>query len=230
VIVLKDIPIELDPQRIAVALNHGRPSESVAEDVEEAIRAARPFWRPAAVAQWCKVESRDGERVTVRSEASARTVELRMGRRAGLVDPARRALVSVATIGAEFDRKATEMERSGDGFLWYYLPNVGTAALAEVSEALCRLAEREAAERGWGTGLRLAPGSLEGWDVADQARLCSLLPLDEIGVHLDEDGVLHPYYSTTGFIPVGPDYSATTVGSACRFCRRAPDCWRRRLD
>ena len=97
-------------------------------------------------------------------------------------------------------------------------------ALAKVGKALRTLAEREAGQRKWGIGPTLSPGHLTGWHLSDQINLCPMLSLDEIDVHLNEQGVLIPLKSVSGVIGIGPQYKSKKVALVCRFCTYSTTC------
>ena len=91
-------------------------------------------------------------------------------------------------------------------------------------------AEEVAVEAGWGVGAALAPGSLVGWPLEGQREVCGLLPLQEVGVHLNAYNVLEPHKSFSVVIGIGPGYQGKHVGSVCKFCALQDTCWRRRED
>ena len=112
----------------------------------------------------------------------------------------------------------------------YMLDSAGVVALGAVGEALRCLVEDTAAELGWGVSPSLSPGSLVGWALRDQQALCSLLPLEDIGVHLTRRCVLQPQKSASGLVGLGPGYDTARVGSVCKYCALQKTCWRRRED
>jgi len=69
-----------------------------------------------------------------------------------------------------------------------------------------------------------------GWPLRGQRELCSLLPLDEIGVHLNKYYVLEPHKSFSSLIGLGPGYESGQVGSICKYCALRDTCWRRREE
>lgn len=76
-----------------------------------------------------------------------------------------------------------------------------------------------------GRGPFLSPGSVHGWDLIDQAVLCSLLPLQEIDVQVGKkNGVLQPFNTVSSLIGIGLGYTAATVGSTCQICSNNERC------
>jgi len=166
--------------------------------------------------------------VLVASTKDGQITGLRMGPHAHLMEKARLALVSAVTIGSKLESLIDHYNSKGDILKAYLADSIGVVALSQVGEAIRRLAEREAESRGWGVSPSLAPGSLVGWPLTGQRDLCSLLPVQEIGISLTQNGVLKPFKSVSSLIGLGPDYSDKKVGSVCRYCSRAETCWRRR--
>jgi hypothetical protein len=165
-----------------------------------------------------------GERVELAVDSAGLTV----GPKSHLLAPAKRLLAAVYTIGPALETRVGELQRAGDLLLSYMLDCAGVMALGLVGERLRRLAEEQAAGRGWGVGPALSPGGLVGWPVQGQRELCALLPLADIGVQLNRYCVLEPHKSVSLVIGLGPGYESHEVGSVCRYCALRDTCWRRR--
>ncbi len=224
--VLENLPLDLDPVQVARDLKRGREDARLAEATSALLPKALELARPRAVYVLAEVVEVVGEQAVLRN-GEGRPVTLTLGPRAELLAPARKAQVAVSTIGPALGEEVKRLNQAGDYYQGYLLDSLGVALLGEVGNAVCRQAERTAAELGFGVGLRLSPGSLVGWDHTDQYDLCSLLPLGEIEVTLNDHGVLVPHKSASGLIGLGPGYRAKRVGSACRYCPRRETCWRR---
>jgi hypothetical protein len=122
------------------------------------------------------------------------------------------------------EQKNRQINQTGDVYQSYILDCVGVALLAEVGNTLDRLAEQYASDHGWGVGYRLAPGSLEGWAMTDQLVLGGLLPLANIGVSINQSGVLTPLKSAVSVIGLGPGFTAKKVYRVCHLCPKAAEC------
>ncbi|MGD8398071.1 MAG: hypothetical protein PVG11_04385 [Anaerolineae bacterium] len=209
----------------------GRPRPELVRQAEEAIALGEDLWQPAAVYDWFDVQGPAGEevRLTPHNGRSAGAV-LRVGPKAELLDGAERALVAVGSIGPALEKRVGELQAAGELVLSYLLDSAGVVALGAAGEALRCLAEEAATGAGWGVGAALAPGSLVGWPLYGQREVCGLLPLADIGVHLNSHCVLEPHKSFSVVIGVGPGYQARHVGSVCKFCALQDTCWRRRED
>lgn len=173
---------------------------------------------PAVVYEWFPVRALDSERVQVGDAL------LHLGQHADLLAPAREALVSVCTIGSALEGRVQTLLAEGKLFEGYLLDTAGVIALGVSGEPLRCVVEEEATRRGWGTSPALSPGSLPGWTINDQRTLCALLDLGAIGVTITDAGILSPQKSGAGLVGIGPDYTATCVGSTCHLCRLQYTC------
>ncbi len=241
--ILTDIPVALTPEEILATGGKRRVQPALLRDAEEAITLGQTLWQPAAVYDWFDVVELSGEEVTL-SPASLdgadagsgpgapgrQVVVLNLGPRADLLAGARRALVAVGTIGPDLERRVQELQAGREGLKSYLLDSAGVVALGAVGEALRCLAEEAAVAFGWGVSPALSPGSLVGWPLTGQRALCGLLPLAEIGVHLNGYCVLEPHKSFSSLIGLGPGFSSRKVGSVCKYCALKDTCWRRRED
>ncbi len=225
--VLHNIPIQVTATDV-LARRGQRPMRSgLVQDAEGAIDLAQALWQPRAVYGWFDLQTVNGECVQLSSPARA-IAELHVGPKAHLLSGARQVLVAVGTIGPDLERRVHDMQAAGEMLKSYLLDNAGVVALGGVGEALRCLAEEAAAAREWGVSAALSPGSLVGWPLQGQRELCALLPLDTIGVRLNDYAILQPHKSFSSVIGMGPDYGSSKAGSICRYCSLADTCWRRR--
>ena len=222
--ILNDMHIRLEPAPLAKAINRGRPDARLTETVASCLKSAVSYIKPQAVYDYLEVAELGGDRAVLRAEDGG-TVELKLGPKADMLSPAAMVQVGIDTIGPDLEKEVSRLNKTGDVYLGYVLDCVGVALLAEVGNALDRAAEKAAALRGWGVGHRLAPGSLQGWELTDQPVLAGILDLDRIGVAVNQSGVLIPHKSATSLIGMGPGYRAQKVERVCRFCPQAKECW-----
>ncbi len=229
--VLRDVPINLTAEEV-VAIPKGRPIRpALLRDAQEAIALGATLWQPQAVYDWFDVRAVEGETAYLDApHLPGGQATLRIGPKADLLAPARRALVGVATIGPALEQRVEEMQAAGQHLRAYMLDSAGVVALGAVGEALRDLVEGVVSDLGWGVSAALSPGSLVGWPLEGQRELCALLPLETIGVELTAYYVLVPHKSVSVVIGIGPDYPTRQVGSVCRYCALQKSCWRRRED
>lgn len=229
--ILKDIPIALTPEQVVSAQRQGRIHNSLLRDAQQAIDLGQTLWQPMAVYDWFDVGSVKGEHVTlVDHNRAGKETGLHVGPKADLLAPAEQVIVGLVTIGPALEEEVRHLHDAREGLMAYMLDSVGVMALGAVGEAIRCLVEEAAGGRGWGVSPSLSPGSLVGWPLQGQREVCSLLPLDSIGVRLNDHCVLQPHKSASTVIGLGPGYDSTRVGSVCRFCALAETCWRRRED
>jgi hypothetical protein len=139
-------------------------------------------------------------------------------------------LVGVVSIGPALERRVHELQQAGEHVKAYMLDNAGVVALGAASEALRCVVEEAAAGLGWGVSPSLSPGSLVGWSLRGQRDLCALLPLEQVGVALNDHYVLVPHKSASSLVGLGPGYDSAHVGSVCKYCALQDTCWRRREE
>lgn len=226
--VLKEIPVRIDPVALLRALNRNRVSAPLRAEAEKAVARAETLIAAAVVWDWWAVCAVKQAAVFVARDPVSDTVRLEIGPHADLLARARCVLVSVLTIGARLDAEVRRLQQAGEPLGAYLLDSAGVVGLSQVGDRVRELAETAAADRGWGVGVSLSPGSLMGWPLAGQRDLCALLLLERIAVRLNEAGILIPFKSVTSVIGIGPDYTDRRVGSVCCFCGHAATCWRRR--
>lgn len=229
--ILTEITIDLKPEDVLLAQYLGRRTSfppHIMESARQAIAVGESLYEPALVIDELLVEGIEGEELLVRKDGEVR--RLKIGPKIDLLYPAKQVLVAVATIGPALEKRVEELQARSESLDAYMLDSVGVVALGAVGEVSREMVQERAAELGWGVGDALAPGSLVGWTLSGQRSLCSLLPLETIGVVLSASCVLEPHKSASMLVGIGPDYRSSRVGSVCRFCALADRCWRRKKE
>lgn len=219
-----DMDIEVSGDEVMANFPSARRSKAMDAALEKNLALARERWRPMAAYRWLAVAG--VTKAVVRLDAPERRepLALELGYAARFLGAATEVLVAVYTLGREFDASAEPPRAPGDYLDRYLMDEIGLVALDKVGRRLCRMVERRAGDRGWGVGPFLSPGSVHGWDLAGQVPLCSLLPLDRVGVELRESATLFPHKSLTCLMGIGPDYPSRVVGSTCEVCSRRENC------
>ncbi len=226
--ILQRIPISLSHEDILQAQFMGRRKpfdDRFLRLAQEAISLSTELLNPGAVYQDFPVQGIEDQELIVQGGNGAQ--RLKIGPKIDLIYPAKRVFAAVLTIGEALENQVRELQADGSMLEAYMLDTVGVVALAEVGDAVKALIERRAAEMGWGVRDSLAPGSLVGWPHTEQRRLCALLALESIGVQLNKSCVLEPHKSVSMLVGIGPGFTASRIGSVCRFCSLADRCWRR---
>ena len=222
--ILRDIAITTSADELLAEQGRNEQRSGLIAAAQEAIALGQTLFAPAAVYDEFEVRNVAGERIELAVDNTGLTV----GPKAHLLAPAQRLLVAVYTIGPALEARVGDLTRAGESLLSYLLDCAGVTALGVVGERVRCLAEELAVERGWGVSPALSPGSLVGWTLQGQQELCSLLPIAEIGVRLNEYCVLEPHKSVSVVIGMGPGYESHEVGSVCRYCALRDSCWRYR--
>jgi hypothetical protein len=226
--ILTDIPLTVTPADLLGARGKRRNRPVLEQAAADAVVLAATLWRPVALFNWVRVVGVEGSEAHIDGPEGPATLHL--GPKAELLAPAREALVAVGTLGPALEQHVHALEAAGQGLKALLLDNVGVVAIGAVGRAVRAMIEAAAAEKGWGVGPSMAPGSLVGWPVAGQRELTALLPLEQIGARLTPYGVLNPCKSASWLVGMGPTYEAAHVGSTCKYCALAETCWRRRED
>ena len=227
--ILRDIAVCLTAEELLSAQRSQSNQPGLVAAAEQAIRLGDSLVSPAVVYDEFEVGSSEGERVSVAPlyPSSLDPLHLTLGPKANLLAPARRLLVAVYTIGPALEARVGELARDRESLQSYLLDCVGVMALGAIGERVRGLAGDVATARAWGVSPALSPGSLVGWSLQGQRELCSLLPIADIGVRLNDYCVLEPHKSVSLVIGVGPGYESHEVGSVCLYCALKDSCWRR---
>ena len=214
----------LDPVRLALAINHDRFNEQLEQSVRDCLAQAGELIAPRAVYEFLTVVGRGAGWIEVEGKARGQA-RLTVGPKSDLLDPAEMVLVGVTTIGHKLDDAVKRLNRQGKLYRGYVLDCVGVSLLAEAGKALDRLAEQQAARRGWGVGHRLAPGSLPGWDLTGQKVLAGLALAGQGPITFSDTGVLWPLKSATSLVGMGAGFTSLRVGRVCHMCSQRETCW-----
>ncbi|QTA79577.1 methionine domain-containing protein [Desulfonema limicola] len=225
--IMTDISISITSEEVIQSMTLGKRDNSwMRQEIDKAVQIAQNLWNPAIVYAWADVKEISGQSLTLVNHNNSKSVILHIGPHVNLMIKAQKAFISVNTIGEELDRHVKELNRRNDRIGAFLLDSAGVVALSKVGDAASRIAEKQAIDRGWGTGARLSPGSLTGWPIEDQHPLCSLLLLKNSGIRLNEHNILIPFKSASGMIGIGPEYREQKVSSVCRLCIHKNTCWR----
>ena len=209
---------------------HGKEANpAILKDAESAIGAARGLIQPTIIYHLYDVVSRDNGVVSISSEETGVSGALHIGENASLLDKAKKVMISVYTIGPELEKKAGHLSNGDDFMAGYMLDSAGLVFLRKVGDVSREIAEKEAAERNWGVGQSLSPGSLKGWDVSGQDELVRYVDAEKIGIMLNKSGFLVPLKSVSHIVGMGPEFTSRKVGSICHLCDLYKTCPYRRI-
>ncbi|MCP4342621.1 MAG: hypothetical protein GY799_28005 [Desulfobulbaceae bacterium] len=114
--------------------------------------------------------------------------------------------------------------QKGDHLEGYFFDLIGLIVLDKVNTEIKDTAEKKAIEYGLGVSPFLSPGSVHGWELGEQKKLCSFLPLKAIDVSIRDDAILSPFKSISSLIGIGKNYKSAKVGTTCQVCSKKNEC------
>jgi len=136
---------------------------------------------------------------------------------------AKELAVIISTIGPKLEERATEYFRQGEPLRGFLLDGIGSAAIDALYQEICILMMRQSSIRGYQAGSRLSPGS-HGFPISEQSTLFELAPGGEIGVSLNESGMMLPQKSTSMVMGLGPKMATWTQAESCARCQINKTC------
>jgi hypothetical protein len=151
-------------------------------------------------------------------------VDIDFGHSIEFLSAASHVFVSVYTAGDALEQASKAVAQTGDSLAAFFLDLIGLLVLEKAGNQMKHIAEEKAAERGWGVSPFLSPGSVHGWELEGQIPLCTLLPLEQINVRIQENAILFPFKSISCLIGLGPGYAAAKVGTTCQVCSKNQNC------
>ena len=199
-------------------------SPALQKTTQTILAEASRIWQPKIVYRWLDVTTVDGDSLELRCGETGHGLTLDLGFAITFLNEARQVLVGVYSVGAELEKAGADASGNGQVLESYLYDVIALELLEKVALQANRVAEGRAGSLGWGVGPVLSPGSVHGWELQDQQKLCSLLPLDDIGVAVHGDSVLRPFKSISYIIGIGPGYDSSEVGSPCAVCSKRDEC------
>ncbi len=221
--ILTDLDVNITVHELLQQVKPSGRRPDLAKAAEKALAAVDHSWAPAAVYRWLEfapAETGTGGYVTAKNNRWP----LDFGHAIRFLKPAKYVLIAVYTAGPDLEKASAQASSRGDFISAYLVDLVGLAVLDKTEQFIIKLAEKQAAYRDWGVGPFLSPGSVHGWNLEEQANLCTLLPLSEINVRIQANGVLKPFKAVSCLIGIGPGYDTARVGNPCQVCSKRNDC------
>ena len=185
---------------------------TVRADWEAALADARELIAPAAVWDAFPIQEFRHERLVLTDG-----IKIGGGPVATVVAGATELVVGVCTIGGAISQRISEQMRGDERLHAMFLDDLGSWAVDQVRQQLCRRIEDDAAGREWHASASLSPGESE-WSVAEQSVIFSLVDAREIGVTLNESMVMSPVKSLSLIVGTGPNALGVEGASNCDFC------------
>lgn len=180
--------------------------------------------RPEALFHWFEMREVKKGHIEACEPVSGMPVRLTTGDFSPYFNQATRFLAAVYTLGPKVDTLLRRLMEKGL-YMEAHFVNMGAlAALTRTASVLTRLAENRAKQEEVGVSPPLSPGSIEGWELTSQHELCSLFPLEGIGISQGDDAILSPMNTLSVVIAIGPGFKDSRAGSPCRLCRMGGSC------
>ncbi len=218
------LKVDVDFQTLSKKLKTSRDIPEINATAQNLLEKMQGKWESCALLKWFdfKLDQKTGDgRIC---DGSGGFVPLCLGASACFLEQAARVMVSVHTIGGRIDSEYADAVSKGNMLEAYIIDLIGLTALEKTTDMITGAAEEEAEKRGWGVGPFLSPGSVHGWNIEEQSRLCSLLPVEKINVTMKDNFVLSPVKTIAALIGIGPDYGAAKVGTTCAVCSKKDNC------
>lgn len=217
------IPVTVNQTDLARQIKTSADRPGMFEAAQETLKKVDNLWNPSAVYSWCGIKTgKSGSIGTV--QGSGNCVNMDFGHSIEFLTPASHALISVFTAGSALEKESSKASEKGDLLEAYFMDMIGLIVLEKTGDFIKQAAEKKALEKGWGVSPFLSPGSVHGWELSEQKKLCSLLPIEKINVTAREDAVLSPFKSLSCLIGLGQGYDAVKVGTTCKVCSKRHDC------
>ncbi len=224
--IIDTITLQLEHDKIVRAIFQDTISGLCwSEKVRRTLSSVKRLLIPRAIFRWFEVDRVGSASVILRDPHGNERISLEIGPHAGILAGAHMVLGSVVTLGGELDERITLLNKSSDILEAYLADCIGVYGLLQVSRVVYSQVEHFAAQKDWGISPVMSPGAIHGWNLEEQKAFCSILPIDQIGVTMNDSGVLIPHKSVSFIIGIGPGYTADKVVIPCHVCTNTGVCW-----
>lgn len=222
--ILSDLQIDLTFEDVEKNIKTSQKSSQIFETAKKTLEKVQGKWEPAALFQWFdfKINEKTGHGQIIQQSGSA--VRLNLGPSIQFLKEAQYVMVSTYTIGQTLDIESANAMAGNRLLEAYMIDLIGLAVLDKTEGVVINCAEDVAKRMGWGVSPFLSPGSVHGWELEQQSKLCSLLPIEQINVTIENNSVLFPLKSVCTLIGIGQGYGRTKVGTACEICNKRATC------
>jgi hypothetical protein len=136
-------------------------------------------------------------------------------------------VVSVVTVGPKISARVAELRDQKQLFNAMLLDDLGSWAVDQVRQQMCRMIEADAKAQGLRASASLSPGESE-WSVKEQEVLFKLLDTSAIGVTLSPSMIMQPLKSLSLIVGTGRNQMGVEDASNCDFCSIKDRCAHRK--
>jgi hypothetical protein len=223
-VVVTDINLNIQFQDLDQKIQRSGTKPALLKAAQDVFRQNQGIWQPAISYQWFECSSHESNETCTIARPGASPIQINPGHSNKFLTRASHVLAAVYTIGSQMDGAAEKASREGKFLDGHFLDLLGLLALEKTEQIVKQIAQEKAAEIGWGVSPFLSPGSVHGWDLEEQIKLASLLPIEKIQVSISDSGVFSPFKTISCIIGIGPGYEEHLVGTTCRVCSKREDC------
>lgn len=223
-LIIKSIPIKFNFEEFCEFLLNKRGGEKVLGRAKTVFNNINDSYTAGAVFCMLRVKAITSTIVVLEKLETKTELKLNMGWAGKFLEGAEYVIAGAYTTGEQLERKAKEASQSNRYIDAYIIEQMGLALLGKIGGFVNSKIESIAAERNFGVGSLLSPGSVHGWELTDQPNLCSHLPIAEITISCRPDCVLSPINSVTFTVGVGQKYTSRKIGPPCDVCSRREKC------
>jgi len=213
--ILESFDITIDPQVILAVHGYGaarKPRSVVVEMASSAAAEAEGLVRPRAIYREFSIARLDKNSLTLENET-----RFSIGRKISELWEGSRALgIALYTLGPDLEERVSFLTQEGRQMEALSLDIAGTVVLGLLGMQVQQMACRRLGEKGEEAGPWLNPGYLD-WPLTDQRLIFDILPVDSIGVKLNDSCMMIPRKSVTICAGIGIKGSAASF-DRCRHC------------
>ena len=226
--ILSSLNSDVTLQNILERLKTSKNSPEIYKTAQTVLEKMQGKWKSAALFQWFNFELDQKKGFGRICQKSGEVVQINLGQSIKFLKPATHVILGVYSVGEGLDGESANTSLEGNLLEAYIIDLIGLAALEKICAVIKKKAEDQARKVGWGVSPFLSPGSVHGWDLEEQSKLCQLLPIDRINVSIKNNSVLFPLKSIVALIGIGSDYETAKVGSKCDVCSKRDNCQMKR--
>lgn len=208
--ILTSLSIGIDFPELEGKIQTGTKRPDILATAKKTLHRVNSIWDPAIVYRWLPIEQSDTTPGQSLIRCNNGPVTLDLGYSSVFVKKVGYALIAVYTAGGKLEEETQKATDDEEFLVAFLLDLIGLLVLKKIGNIVNKIAEL-----GWGVSPFLSPGSIHGWELEDQLKLCPLLPLNKIGVQLRDDAVLTPFKSLSCLIGIGAEYKSCLVGTTC---------------
>lgn len=131
--------------------------------------------------------------------------------------------IAVCTVGPRVSAQIKRYQDRGEAIRSFLLDQLGTMAVAQLSQQFYRWLEEDVRSRGLHISTSLSPGE-SVWSIKDQAVIFDLLDTASIGVSLTPTMLMKPVKSVSQMVGMGSKPMGVPGTTHCDFCTMADRC------